>query len=110
MKKIFFTVSLILSAILLGSTISHSAPFLACDIPSPDQQVMAIKGRVDGVDFTTPYTERNGRLVIYDIGPLSPAKHTFTELRAVNIRGESTTVPFDLPAMPGSLSNIGLIP
>ena len=106
MKKLIF---IILSILLIVST-TFAAPFLVCDIPPADQQVQGVKGEVDGTAFTTLYKTQGSGILIYDIGVLSPAKHSFTNIRLYNIRGESTTVPFDLPAVPGSPLNIRLTP
>ena len=106
MKKILILAVMIL---LIASS-AYGAPFLICDIPPADQQVQGVKGEVDGTAFTTLYKLQGPGILIYDIGVLSPAKHSFTNIRLYNIRGESVTVPFDLPAIPGPPLNIRLTP
>jgi hypothetical protein len=97
-------------AILLMAAQGGAAPYIVCDIPPADQQVLGVRGLVDGAPFDTPYKLQSGSVLVYDIGTLSPAKHSFTNIRFYNIRGESTTVPFDLPSVPSSPLNIGLKP
>lgn len=99
---------IILSLLLLAAP--AMAAYLVADIPPAADQVLGVRGLVDGVAFTTPYKLQSGGLLIYDIGTLTPAKHTFTGIKFYNIRGESDPVPFDLPAVPGPPSNIGLRP
>lgn len=110
MRKVFIVLTILIIATAAMATQVMSAPYLVCDIPPADQQVLGVRGSVDGTTFDTPYKIQNGSLLVYDIGPLSPAKHAFTNIRFYNIRGESTPVPFDLPAAPSPPSNISLKP
>jgi len=100
---------IILSLLLLAAP-AAAAPYLVCDVPPAGDQVIGVRGLVDGTAFEQPYKLQSGAVLIYDIGTLTPAKHSFTGIRFYNIRGESTTVPFDLPSIPGPPSNIGLRP
>ena len=100
---------IILSLLLLAAP-AVAAPYLVCDVPPAGDLVLGVYGTVDGTDFTTPYKLQSGGVLIYDVGLLTPAKHTFTNIRFYNIRGPSASVPFDLPAVPGAPSNIGLKP
>jgi hypothetical protein len=95
----------ILAVLAIGSY-AHAAPYLIANIPPAADKVTSIKGSVDGVAFTTPYKVQSGGVLIYDLAPLSVASHSFTLLRAVNVRGESSTVPFTLPALPAGLAGV----
>jgi hypothetical protein len=106
MKILFIVFSIMLA--LVSSVCA--APYIVCDIPPADQSILGVKGEVDGTVFTLPYTLQSGAVLIYDIGTLSPAKHSFTNIRFYNERGESPSVPFALPALPGSPSNTRLSP
>ena len=95
--------------VLLASTV-YAAPFLVCDIPPADYQITAVAGMIDGTAFTTPYTVHGTDLLVYDIGTLSSAKHSFTNVRFQNARGESAGVPFDIPSLPGQPAALHLAP
>jgi hypothetical protein len=97
-------------AILLMAASATAAPYLVCDIPPADQQIIGVRGLVDGTPFDTPYQLHSGAMLVYDAGTLSSAKHTFSNIRFYNIRGESDPVPFELPSVPARPSNISLRP
>ncbi len=107
--KIVLAALFVLCSIGLATAV-FAAPFLVCDVPSADQQVTGVKGTVDGTDFTTPYALHNGAVIVYDVGTLSPAAHSFTNIRFVNARGDGPVVPFALPALPESPSSIRMAP
>lgn len=109
MRAIVAIIFIVALALALAITAS-AAPFLVCDVPPTDWGVTAVRGEIDGTAFTTPYTVASGALLVYDIGGLSAARHSFTNIRFVNARGEGQSVPFVLPALPGSPSNIHLTP
>ena len=100
---------IVLSLLLLAAP-AVAAPYLVCDVPPAGDQIAGVRGSVDGTAFEQPYKLQSGGLLIYDVGTLTPAKHSFTNIHLFNIRGESVSVPFDLPAVPGPPLNITLRP
>ena len=100
---------IILSLLLLAAP-AVAAPYLVCDVPPAGDQVVGVRGSVDGTAFEQPYKLQSGGVLIYDVGTLTPAKHVFTNIHFYNVRGDSVGVPFDLPSIPGPPSNIGLRP
>lgn len=92
-----------LSLTLLPASPTIAGPFLVCDPHPPNQQITGFTGVLDGQPFATPIKmHTTGAEIIYDIATLDDGIHNFTEIRAVNIRGQSEPVPFVLPAVPTS--------
>lgn len=97
--------------ILVIAAMCQAAPFLVCDPYPVDQQITNFTGTIDGQNFSTPYSlHSSGQAIVYDINSLSDGVHQFTELKAVNIRGESTPVNFTVPAKASALSGMGFAP
>ncbi len=107
MKKL-----LLILAILLVAVHVQAAPFLVVDTPPAEWNVIGVRGTMDGQAFEQLYKLHpdGTALTVYDIGTLNQLKHTFTNIRFYNSRGEGPSVPFDLPATLGAPSNTRLKP
>jgi len=99
---------LITFVILLIASTSWANPFLVCD-PTPEA-VTHYGVTVDGVDEVVPSFDCGDGTVrlMYDCEGFSPGAHHI-EVRAINLWGESDTVPFDcVKVLPSIPSGIGL--
>lgn len=97
--------------LLLIPAICFPAPFLVCDPHSPDEQITGFAGVLDEKPFkTTISLHPTGAEIIYDLATLDDGIHHFTEIRAVNARGQSAPVPFDLPAIATSSQHTRIAP
>lgn len=111
MKIIYLAILLGFVLFYLAYGLGWAAPFLVCDAPVADEQVIGYKGTVNGTPFTTPYAlHSSGAAIIYDCAALGSGKWDFVNVRAYNVRGESTGVPFVYPGIPGSPANRKIVP
>lgn len=97
MKKTFLLISTILCLLLVNE--SSGAPFLVCDEAG---DVTGYEVNLDGDGWeVTPAPLK------YDLEGIVEGGHT-VEVRAVNLWGESPSVPFDFTKTLPSLTNIQL--
>ncbi len=112
MRKIYLAILLGLALFFIIYGLGYAAgPYLLCNVPPVDEQVLGYKGTVNGTAFTTPYAlHASGAAIIYDCATLGSGKWDFINIRAYNVRGESAGIPFVYPALPGSPATMRVAP
>ena len=78
--------SLIAGILFLAGTV-FAAPFLVCDTPNPDEQVISYIVYQDGVEIATPAAESDGSLKM-DLQAITPGVYEWAA-KAVNAWGQS---------------------
>ncbi len=107
MKQFLFC--LIIGSLMITFNFACAAPFLVCDKPLPNEQVIKYIGKVDGQPFETFYAiHTSGAAIIYDMKSLDlTTVHNFSDIKACNDVGCSTpAVSFTSPKVPFSPLNL----
>jgi len=107
----FLIALFLIGGLLCGPAVIWASPFLVCDAYPVDAEIQGFRGVVNGTPFDTPYSlHASGAAVIYDCVGLGPEKWDFQNVRAYNIRGEGTAVPFVYPMIPSGPANQRIVP
>jgi len=100
--------------VLLFVTAAYAEPFLVCDVPPVDQQILRLDSYQDGVlinSVTPPWViHPNGSVVLFDLVGVTPGQYSFTAT-AINAWGASSlSNPFVSPTSAAPPLNINMSP
>jgi hypothetical protein len=86
-------------AIMAAASTVNAAPFLVCDPPLAEEQIISYKIYQDGVEVATVLKDESGEYGFeYDLNGVSPGAYSFTA-EAVNAWGASApSDPYMSPA------------